>query len=86
MFSKQEGKRMAATAFVSVAVTLGGVFAYGVPSNAERARVDDRPGIADSATFGPWIENLSASAVDAGGIEADLDGNASALFASDYAR
>jgi hypothetical protein len=84
MLSKQEAKRMAATAFVSVAVTLGGVFAYGPASNAGRTPVDVGSGIADSATFGPWIENLSATAVDAGGIEADLDGNASALFASDY--
>jgi hypothetical protein len=42
-----------------------------------------RPGIANSASIRLWGEYLSEDAVDAAGIENDLDGNASALFASD---
>ena len=86
MLSKQEAKRMVLTAFVSVAATLGGVFAFVAPaSNAERAVLDDRPGVANTVTVTPWGEYLSPQAVDSAGIEADLDGNASALFPSDRA-
>jgi hypothetical protein len=93
MFSKREvtepkhatPKRMRLAVFVAVAATLAGVFAYVAPaSNADRALLDDRPGIANNATIGPWGEDLSEGAVDSGGIETDLDGNASALFASDW--
>jgi hypothetical protein len=93
MFSKREvdeagratPKGISLTVFVAVAATLAGVFAYVAPaSNAVRAPVDDRPGFASSATISPWSEDLSAEAVDSGGIETDLDGNASALFASDW--
>jgi hypothetical protein len=80
-------KRMRLTVFGAVAVTLtglvvAGVFAYVTPaSTAVRAPLVDQPGIASSAAIEPW--NLSAGAVDSIGIETDLDGNASALFASD---
>lgn len=98
MFSKREvtepkhatPKRMRLAVFVAVAATLAGVvvagvFAYVAPaSTAVRAPLDDRPGIVSNATITPWGEYLSAGAVDSGGIETDLDGNASALFASDY--
>jgi hypothetical protein len=93
MFSKREvtepkhatPKRMRLIVFVAVAAALAGVFAYVAPaSNADRAPLDDRPGIASNTTIRPWGEDLAEGAVDSGGIEADLDGNASALFASDW--
>jgi hypothetical protein len=86
MFSKP--KRVTLTVFVAVAATLAGVFAYVAPaSNADRAPLDDRQGIANNATYTyrSWGEDLSEGAVYSGGIENDLDGNASALFASDWA-
>jgi len=92
MFSKRKAtepkhatpKRMRLTLFVAGAATLAGVFAYVAPaSNADRVPLDDRPGVANNATIRPWGEDLAEGAVNAGGIEADLDGNASALFASD---
>lgn len=92
MFSKREvtepkhrtPKRMRLIVVVTVAATLAGVFAYVAPaSNAARAPLDDRPGIASNATITPWTAP-SAEAVDSAGIEKDLDGNASALFASDH--
>jgi hypothetical protein len=95
MFSKREAaetkhatpKRMRLAVFVAVAATLAGVFAYVTPaSNADRAALDDRPAVANNATIKPWGEDLSEGAVDSGGIETDLDGNASALFASDFGR
>jgi hypothetical protein len=78
-------KRISLAVFAAVAITLGGVFAYVTPASTKvnPAPVDDRPGIADSATIFPWGEYLSEGAVGSGGIENDLDGNASALFASD---
>jgi hypothetical protein len=95
MFSKREAtepkhatpKRMRLAVFVAVAATLAGMFAYVAPaSNANQAALDDRPGIANNATIKPWGEYLSEAAVDSRGIETDLDGNASALFASDFGR
>jgi hypothetical protein len=80
MFSK----RRVRLAVFSAVVVVGGLFAYVAPAyNVERAPLDDRPGIAYDATISPWRENLSEGAVDSAAIEADLDGNASALFASD---
>lgn len=80
-------KRMRLAVFAAVAAaTLVGVYAYAYvapTSAAVRAPLDARPGIADSPTFTPWSEYLSEEAVDSGGIENDLDGNASALIASD---
>jgi hypothetical protein len=95
MFSKREvtepkhatPKRMRLIVIVAVAATLAGVFAYVAPaSNADRAPLDDRPGIANNATnatIRPWSDYLSEGAVDSRGIENNLDGNASALFPSD---
>ena len=95
MFSKREAtepkhatpRRIRLALFVAVsAATLAGVYAYVAPaSDAARARapLDDRPGIANYATVRPWGKDLSEGAVDAGGIETNLDGNASALVASD---
>ena len=90
MFSKREAtepkaatsKRMALIVFVAIAV--GGAFAYVAPAatTVDRAVLDERPGIASNATSTPWAAP-SAEAVDSAGIEKDLDGNASALFASD---
>jgi hypothetical protein len=81
MFSK----RMRLTVFFAFAVTLGGVFAYVAPASTsvDPVAVDDRPGIAIDPTYRSWGEDLSANAVDAAGIETDLDGNASSLFPSD---
>jgi hypothetical protein len=93
MFSKREvtepkhamPKRIRLAVFVAVtAATLAGVYAYVVPaSDAARAPLDDRPGIANNAAIRPWSDYLSEGALDSGGIENDLDGNASALFTSD---
>jgi hypothetical protein len=60
--------------------TLGSVFANMAPTpDVDRANVDGKPAIANYRT---WGEDLSEEAVDSGGIEANLDGNASALIAS----
>jgi hypothetical protein len=83
MFSKRKARLVV---FAAVAATLGGgLFVYVTPAstNVNPAPVDDRLGIADSARIRPWGEDLSAQAVGSGGIERDLDGNASALFALD---
>ena len=83
MFSKRKARLIV---FVAVAATLGsGLFVYVTPAstNVNPAPVGDRPGIATNATIRPWSDYLSEGAVDSGGIENDLDGNASALFASD---
>jgi hypothetical protein len=71
---------------VAVAATLGGVFVYVAPaSDVDRAHLDDRPGIAKNAAIKPsWEEDLPEGTIDSGGVEADLDGNASALVASDW--
>jgi hypothetical protein len=83
MFSRRKARLVV---FAAVAATLGGgLFVYVTPAstNVNPAPVYDRPGIADGATITPWGEYLSAGAVDSAGIENDLDGNTSALFASD---
>jgi hypothetical protein len=72
--------------FVAIAATLGGgLFLYVSPASTkvDPAPVFDRPSIANEVTIRPWGEDLSAAAVGSGGIELDLDGNVSALFASD---
>jgi hypothetical protein len=71
-----------AVSWISVSgETLGKVFPAPAP-DIDRARSDGRPDIVNNAPFRTWGEDLSAQAVDAGGIETDLDGNASALIAS----
>jgi hypothetical protein len=82
MISKRRAKL---TGFAAGALILSGAFtlvarAY---TNAERAALDQRPVIESIATIRPWGESLSPVAVDAAGIETDLDGNASALYAFD---
>jgi len=81
MFSRKLG-----LAVFVVVVTVGGVFAYVTPAstNVNPLPVDDRPGVALDPTYRSWGQDLSANAVDAAGIEMDLDGNASSLFASDW--
>jgi hypothetical protein len=85
MFSKRKAKLIV---FVAVAATLGsGLFVYVTPASTkvDPAPVDERPGIANNATtYRAWGADLSVGAVDSGGIENNLDGNASALFASDW--
>jgi hypothetical protein len=83
--SRATPKKVRVAVVVAVLVaTLIGVYAYVVPaSDAAQAAVDDRPGVAHSATLRPWSDGLSQGAVDSGGIENDLDGNASALVPSD---
>ena len=85
MFSVQKARPFVFTAVASAAVTLGVVFAYVSPaaSNVNPASFADRSGVASYSVLRPWSENLSGDAVDAGGIERDLDGNASSLYASD---
>ena len=92
MYSKREvaelihttPKRARAAVLVAVLVTtLVGVYAHlASTSNAAGAAIDDRPGIANNPTIRPWSEYLSKEAADSGGIETNLDGNASALIAS----
>jgi len=84
MFSRRKARLIV---FAAVAATLGGgLFVYVTPAstNVNRAPVDARPSIANNATITPWSEYLSEGAVDSAGIETDLDGNASSLFASDW--
>ena len=84
MFSRRKARLFV---FTAVAATAGGgLFIYVTPASTKvnPAPVFDRPGIADSAMFRPWGEDLSTDAVDAAGIETNLDGNASALLASDW--
>jgi hypothetical protein len=85
MFSKRKARLIV---FVAAAAALGGgLFAYVPPAstsvNVDPAPRDARPGIADSAPFRLSSEYLSEDAVDSGGIENDLDGNAASLYASD---
>ena len=73
--------------FAAAAVTLGaGLFVYVTPAstNVTPAPAAAGPGIVGNETaYRSWGEDLSASAVDASGVEKDLDGNASSLIASD---
>lgn len=86
MFSRRKAARLFTFA-VFAAILGGGLFAYMTPASTkvDPAPIEDRTGIADNATIGPWGEYLSERAVDSRGIEKDLDGNASALIASDQA-
>jgi hypothetical protein len=74
--------------FVAVAATLGGgLFLYVTPAstNVTSPSVDVRLGSTNNVTtYRSWGPDLSADAVDAAGIETDLDGNASALYPSDW--
>jgi hypothetical protein len=84
MFSKRNARLIV---FAAVAAALGsGLLVYVTPAstNVNPAPLDDRPSMANSATVRPWGEGLSEHAVHSGGIENDLDGNAAALFASDW--
>ena len=71
-----------AVSWISVSgETLGKVFS--APArDMDRAPVAARPDMVNNAPIRTWGEDLSAQAVDAGGIENDLDGNASALVSS----
>ena len=83
MFSKRKARLIV---FVAAAVTLsGGLFIYVTPASTSvnPAPVNHRPGIASDATITPWGEYVSEGAVDSAGIETDLDGNTSSLYASD---
>jgi hypothetical protein len=83
MFSN---KRVRLSVFATV-VVVGGLFAYVAGAyNVERARIEQQPSasVVPDLTLTPWGESLSAEAVDSAGIETDLDGNTSALFASDW--
>lgn len=63
-----------------LAAALIGVYASLAPSSKAAPTVlDERSGITSSQTIAPWSEQLSPDAVDANGIELDLDGNASAF-------
>ena len=76
--------RIRLTAVAGLVVILGGVFALVNPaSTVDQVRVDDSAGLEPTVTMRPWSDDLSAQAVDANGIEKDLDGNASALVPSD---
>jgi hypothetical protein len=84
MFSTRKARLFV---FVAFAATLGGgLFAYVTPASTkvDPAPAFDRPGIAIDPTYRSWGEDLSEDAVDAAGIEKDLDGNAASLFPSDW--
>jgi len=68
-----------------VALVLGSALLYVAPAstNVGRAPVDERPDMGANAAIRPWSDYLSEEAVESGGIQNDLDGNASSLFASD---
>ena len=85
MFSKRRARLVTVLAFAAIAG--GGLFVLGsrASTNVDPAPVDDRAGMADYAMITPWSAYLSNDAVDAKRIEADLDGNASALYPSDWA-
>jgi hypothetical protein len=70
-----------AVSWISVSgETLGKVFS--APArDMDRAPVHARPDILNNAPIRLWGEDISADAVDANGVENDLDGNASALIA-----
>lgn len=79
MFSRRKARVIV---FVAAVVSLGGgLFVYVTPASTN---VVAAPVIADSeTTYRSWGQDLSPSAVDAGGIEKDLDGNAASLISSD---
>jgi hypothetical protein len=93
MFSKQKptaARRALRFALVFVAAgavswisvsgeTLGKVFSAPA-ADIGRARSDGRPDLGNTAPMRTWGEDLSADAVDGGGLENDLDGNSSALI------
>jgi hypothetical protein len=80
MTSKRAALRFTAGFLALGGLTLAGVFAYVTPNlKAESARAEGRPSFADDAPARILYRDLPQGAVDAGGIEKDLDGNASAL-------
>jgi hypothetical protein len=83
MFSKRQARLIV---FAAAVVTLGGgllVYVTPAATKVDSAPVVDRPVIADDALITPWSTYLSPQAVDSGGIENDLDGNAASLYPSD---
>lgn len=88
MFSSRKATRLFTFA-VFATILGGGLFAFvtGASTNADAAPVGAEAGIArNEIPYQPWSDALSPSALDAAGIEKDLDGNASALFPSDWLR
>ena len=84
MISRRQARPFVFTAVASSALTLGVMFAYVVPaSSINPAPAADRAAVASPSLLRPWSEDLSAGAVDAGGIERDLDSNSASLFPSD---
>jgi hypothetical protein len=84
MFSKRKARLIV---FVAFAATLGGgLLVYVTPASTtvDPGPLDNRPSMTNSATIRPWGADLSEHAVHSGGIENDLDGNAAALFTSDW--
>jgi hypothetical protein len=79
MFSKRKALKYGTMFLALGGVALGGVVAYvAAAPDAERARLEDQPRIESGAPI-RFHDDVSADAVDSGGIEKDLDGNASAL-------
>jgi hypothetical protein len=76
-------RRITLTAFAAVAVIAGGVFTLVAPASVVERPSFQEPRAIDNVTIRPWGEDLSGDAVDAVGIERDLDGNASALIPLD---
>lgn len=85
MFSSRKATRLFTFA-VFAAILGGGLFVYMTPAstNVDPAAGAARPSVDSNLTITPWSEYLSKEAVDEAGIETDLDGNASALFPSDW--
>ena len=72
----------AAVFFVTGSLFGASVFAVIAPTaEIELARPEAQTGVPVDPTIAPWSDYLSKDAVDAAGIESDLDGNAAALVA-----
>ncbi len=77
MFQKQQFKY--AAAFLIGSLSWASVSAYIAPTTAVVPAPVNAPAAAPDVVLTPWSAFLSEEAVDSAGIEADLDGNASAL-------
>ena len=69
--------------FLLVAVALAGTVVHMAPaSDVDGPHLNDLPGISSDMAIKSLWGPPDDGAVDSGGVEADLDGNASALIAS----
>ena len=87
MFAKQ---KRAALKYAGAFLVVGGLSWISLvggtaPGDVDRMPSNGAPDFVDTTpAFNPWRDGLSEGAVDAAGIELNLDGNASALVASPF--